>query len=681
MVPDNENRRHPPATGVSQDSAGHMGFSHLSGSGSDVEDLDAEGEEVGDETESGLDPWNFSEEDWAIFDRKMQTLHVVPSNPLPSHPQTTAPYASQQQLSSVNSGIGTASLRVPDPSTTSPSPSGPLGSGLASVSSCASSTSYTFSDVTSSSTAHSLFPSSPHGLSLDGSPPSHSGILPPANLDPLPTPPPNPLTSCPSQVSFPHPQSSHVFPSPDSLGPDSLSLLSQHAHTLDSDMASLLSNPGGSSLFHSNDSQISFPSLSHPPSSSHDAQPPFTFNFHHQDPVPNPPYSSLSDGVPGYPSVSNSLNVPYPDLRSPDIAHPSTSHSQRQNLALAKLQSSTAVVSGTSVAGAPSSVGAVRASTSPEGSSHLTISMPSGFEPPVHKGLPPGIVGPGVQTASIPPPTAPSVTPNTAVEGAAPPSLNPPPLVNASQSPAVGSSRRPSAVPSPPHPSSDDSRPIPEVIEGEGCRRRSTRGAIPSKRNGQQQQIGANAASSSKGGSDEPRDAFWFTLAVEHLRSFDLGEEWTELVDKWGLLEASMGYGKGTKIDSAAALGITFSKWWHSLQHSFRVSKGPFPRPVFSPPQPSDSSDPWASLRKPGEDGFVVVMMLLGWWGHAATTTTSEWEDDSRPAWHKLVSDVKEVIGAMSGKPPAPPQPTRKRSAAKENIAPGPKSNKRRKRY
>ncbi|KAJ3531020.1 hypothetical protein NMY22_g8325 [Coprinellus aureogranulatus] len=335
---------------------------------------------------------------------------------------------------------------------------------------------------------------------------------------------------------------------------------------------------------------------------------------------------------------------------------------------------------------------------------------------------PSSLEGPRVDTFEVP--RAPSAntssqslvtpTPSSATQGSrtSPPKLS---------SEAVKSSITSPPPPSAPHqkdstsspPSVDrqiDTSPPSEAgnenSASETACRRSARGFVPSKRNEQLQLIGSNApqtgvdsgASGSKG---------WFTSAIEGLRLFDLGPDWMDLVEKWGAFET--GPGKSSKtplkpklrptewtqwtskawqgnrrydivptIQDPADLGIATMRWWSSLQPAFRASDNDFPLEVYTS-KDAGTSDIWSTLRKTGPNGFVAVLLLAAWWGKSAMTETTRWGEDSRPAWHKFIIDVKNVVIAMSSTASETvPSNGAKPLSQKENNAPAP--NKKRKR-
>lgn len=147
--------------------------------------------------------------------------------------------------------------------------------------------------------------------------------------------------------------------------------------------------------------------------------------------------------------------------------------------------------------------------------------------------------GHGQRTSSPPPGSQSRVSPpprGSAASAVTPPHASPAdPSTLLLPSNAGVSARAPSL---PPHEQN-------EVTEN--VRRRSTRGTVPSKRNELQQLIGSNVSVVAVAG-DQPSKANWFQLAVEHLKSFALGEDWLKLVDKWADLESAMGYGKICKV-------------------------------------------------------------------------------------------------------------------------------------
>ncbi|KAF6741942.1 hypothetical protein DFP72DRAFT_783631, partial [Ephemerocybe angulata] len=135
----------------------------------------------------------------------------------------------------------------------------------------------------------------------------------------------------------------------------------------------------------------------------------------------------------------------------------------------------------------------------------------------------------------------------------------------------------------------------------------------------------------------------WFLSTMEDLRAGDLGNDWKALVEKWGILEVRLGFGRSAKgplpvkqrpeewaqwthkakngvrlhdkppfIADPADLGIAITKWWCLIQPSFRASDSGFPLPVFSTPESTVQS--WSSIRKSGSNGLVSLMMLLLWW-------------------------------------------------------------------
>ncbi|KAJ3506734.1 hypothetical protein NMY22_g17154 [Coprinellus aureogranulatus] len=223
-------------------------------------------------------------------------------------------------------------------------------------------------------------------------------------------------------------------------------------------------------------------------------------------------------------------------------------------------------------------------------------------------------------------------------------------------------------------------------------RRRSARGTIPSRREELLQLIGTNAPRVflKKPGSSEA----WFTAALDYLSSYDLGGQWVTLVEKWASLERLLGQGKiarvrffGTNlnielnahkgslpttdrppewvqwtskawqgnrpydkvppIDDPADIGLAITHWWASIQPPFRASDDLMPLDVYSAPDTVEG-DPWSHLRKSGCNGFVSVIMLLVWWGYAAVNETSEWLEDSKPLWNRMVIDVTRVVEEMT---------------------------------
>ena len=86
----------------------------------------------------------------------------------------------------------------------------------------------------------------------------------------------------------------------------------------------------------------------------------------------------------------------------------------------------------------------------------------------------------------------------------------------------------------------------------EPARRRSSRGSVPSKRQEQLQLIGSNVTQASRAiEKPENTDNAWFTDALEALQTYELGEEWTQVVKKWEALERILGQGTNTKVCSS----------------------------------------------------------------------------------------------------------------------------------
>lgn len=115
-------------------------------------------------------------------------------------------------------------------------------------------------------------------------------------------------------------------------------------------------------------------------------------------------------------------------------------------------------------------------------------------------------------------------------------------------------------------------------------------------------------------------------------------------------------------IQGVAEFGITFMKWWHQMQPSFRCSKDILPLKIVH--DPSKKKVDWSPLKKRGQNGLVVVLFLLAWWG-LALPNQSQWDDDSAPAWNQTVDDLLIVLHAMQ----TPPQPvkTKRGSAEKQH--------------
>lgn len=97
-------------------------------------------------------------------------------------------------------------------------------------------------------------------------------------------------------------------------------------------------------------------------------------------------------------------------------------------------------------------------------------------------------------------------------------------------------------------------------------------------------------------------------------------------------------------IPEPAEFGESVSKWWHTLQPSFRVADAGTLLPTYS--DPLFEGDPWVTIRKLGPNGFVSLITLLDWWGRSAHSA-NVFQDDSRPAWKSLVLDVGFCLEAM----------------------------------
>ncbi|TEB19503.1 hypothetical protein FA13DRAFT_1718722 [Coprinellus micaceus] len=236
----------------------------------------------------------------------------------------------------------------------------------------------------------------------------------------------------------------------------------------------------------------------------------------------------------------------------------------------------------------------------------------------------------------------------------------------------------------------------------QSTRRRSTRSSIPSNRQEQLQLIGSNAAQASLAiEKDTNSDPAWLAAALENLRGFDLGQAWFSMVDRWEVMERTLGQGKGKgylpierrpeewqrwttqswhgvradnkppAVHDSAEFGVAVTRWWSSIQPSFRQSATSFPSPVYSDPNPCAEHDAWAHLRQSGQDGFVSIIILMAWWGRSIADT-SEWQEDSLPAWERLVGDISAVLDAIVDAPANLPSSSNKRPREKENTnAPG----------
>ncbi|KAJ3528740.1 hypothetical protein NMY22_g9283 [Coprinellus aureogranulatus] len=705
----------PSSTAVDQDSSANSSFSRISEGISDIDEDEEEGDQRGDITDDGLDAWNFTQD---TFDQNIRSLQVG----TPSAPSTLSavPNVHQQHHSS-GMTVPSPLSAVPELSTTSLPSLGPMCPDPVPTSSGSSLASFDLSGAMNSPNAYSSFLPPPHGLSFNGSLPSHSSMLPSmvsASINTL-SPRLSPsLPSHPTLASLPKAHPSHLFLP--SLSPGQHGFIPPSQLSLPStDMSSLFNSPGGSSLFGSHGSQTSLSSLSVTSLSNDNVQPTLTLQPHNgQDPQPPDlpsQYPPQSFSLPSIPFVPNPVDISCSDLRASGAMQPCISQAEIQHFDLTKPQSQTPVESGGSVTDMPSTVKGTGSLSSQNSYPDLNIPVPSQVQSNMSMGSTRDTLTHPPQTATPPRPMSISEFSRDTMGATASVALSPPSAPSASQTPPESITPQPSPM----YPeiviTKDRPLSVDWRIKSASVRIRiAIRLSVAIKTSPKSPQmaknwlIGTNSTRIGDSGPDGSKELFWFTLAEEHLRSFDLGEEWTELVDLWVPFEASMGYGRGSKcvmsaagrpdewqkwkskvwqgtrrydklpqIDSAAELGVTFAKWWHSIQPSFRVTTGPFPSSDYSPPK-TILGDPWAPLRKSGENGFLSVMMLLGWWGHAANTTTSQWEDDSRPAWRRLVSDVMGVVKAMSNTPPPPSAP--KRSAAKENIAPEPKPNKRRKR-
>lgn len=123
-------------------------------------------------------------------------------------------------------------------------------------------------------------------------------------------------------------------------------------------------------------------------------------------------------------------------------------------------------------------------------------------------------------------------------------------------------------------------------------------------------------------------------------------EEWTKWVAKGR--HGMRAYHATPTIHNPQEFGITFVKWWHGMQPSFRKNLDLFPSPVYSPPETatSVSIDVWSALRKGGPNGLVSVMTLLVWWGQCALTN-ADCEDSTLNQWTAIVIDVRHCLERM----------------------------------
>ncbi|KAJ3529506.1 hypothetical protein NMY22_g8967 [Coprinellus aureogranulatus] len=315
---------------------------------------------------------------------------------------------------------------------------------------------------------------------------------------------------------------------------------------------------------------------------------------------------------------------------------------------------------------APQSTDSRRFPPNPDG---VPLHPPTSHHPPTTQALPSTLHGSSTSHHDLPPPAGTSVV-------ASPKPGDPAPEIQSNVQSQFGS------------------------VMDSTCRR-SARAPIPSRRNEQLQLIGTNtclvAETAEK--SKDPGDTAWFESATKNLRQIDLGQGFSEMLDKWEKLEVVLGCGRISKgslpnakgrpnhwanwasknwqgmrfydkhpdVDDPAELGIEITKWWSSFQPAFRAG----------------DQDVWTNIRKSGHNGFVSMIMLLAWWGHAAHNNTSEWQEDSRAAWKYVVADVSRVLDEMARTyvPHSTSDTVKKRKASKqnkENTAPPKKRSKKR---